>query len=122
MINIEIILINDYSKDNSLQIIEKIQKKDLRIIIINNKNNIGILYSRCIGVLKSRGNYILNLDHDDMFFDEDVYDKLYQSTENGNYDIISFMEVEGENHDIGIEDMKDCSCTYHPNNLIIILN
>ena len=119
MINIEIILINDYSKDNSLQIIEKIQKKDPRIIIINNKKNMGILYSRCIGVLKSRGNYILNLDHDDMFFDEDVFDKLYQSTEKGNYDIISFMEVEGENYYIGIKDMKDGSCTYHPNNLII---
>ena len=79
----------------------------------------GILYSRCIGVLKSRGNYILNLDHDDMFFDEDVFDKLYQSTEKGIYDIISFMEVDGDNYYIGIEDMKDGPCTYHPNNLII---
>ena len=61
----------------------------------------GILYSRCIGVLKSRGNYILNLDHDDMFFDEDVFDKLYQSTEKGIYDIISFMEVDGDNYYIG---------------------
>jgi len=119
MIDIEIILINDNSKDNSLEIIENIQKKDPRIILINNKKNMGILYSRCIGVLKSKGNYILNLDHDDMFFDEDVFDKLYQSTEKGIYDIISFMEVEGDNYYIGIENMKDGSCTYHPNNLII---
>jgi glycosyltransferase involved in cell wall biosynthesis len=119
MIDIEIILINDNSKDNSLEIIENIQKKDPRIILINNKKNMGILYSRCIGVLKSRGNYILNLDHDDMFFDEDVFDKLYQSTEKGIYDIISFMEVDGDNYYIGIEDMKDGPCTYHPNNLII---
>ena len=119
MIDIEIILINDNSKDNSIEIIENIQKKDPRIILINNKKNMGILYSRCIGVLKSRGNYILNLDHDDMFFDEDVFDKLYQSTEKGIYDIISFMEVDGDNYYIGIEDMKDGPCTYHPNNLII---
>jgi glycosyltransferase involved in cell wall biosynthesis len=119
MIDIEIILINDNSKDNSIEIIENIQKKDPRIILINNKKNMGILYSRCLGVLKSRGNFILNLDHDDMFFDEDVFDKLYKSTEKGIYDIISFMEVDGDNYYIGIEDMKDGPCTYHPNNLII---
>jgi glycosyltransferase involved in cell wall biosynthesis len=119
MIDIEIILINDNSKDNSIEIIENIQKKDPRIILINNKKNMGILYSRCLGVLKSKGNFILNLDHDDMFFDEDVFDKLYQSTEKGIYDIISFMEVDGDNYYIGIEDMKDGPCTYHPNNLII---
>ena len=67
----------------------------------------GILYSRSIGVLKSRGKYILNLDHDDMFFDEDVFDKIYQSAERGYFDIIN------------IKDMKDGICTNHPNNLII---
>jgi glycosyltransferase involved in cell wall biosynthesis len=79
----------------------------------------GILYSRCIGVLKSKGNYVLSLDHDDMFFDEDVFDKLYQSTGKGNYDIISFMEVEGENYYINIEDMRDGVCTHHPKDLVI---
>ena len=119
MIDIEIILINDFSKDNSSQIIEKIQEQDPRIIIINNKKNMGILYSRSIGVLKSRGKYILNLDHDDMFFDEDVFDKIYQSAERGYFDIISFMEVEGNDYYINIKDMKDGICTNHPNNLII---
>ena len=119
MIDIEIILINDFSKDNSSQIIEKIQEQDPRIIIINNKKNMGILYSRSIGVLKSRGKYILNLDHDDMFFDEDVFDKIYQSAERGYFDIISFMEVQGDDYYINIKDMKDGICTNHPNNLII---
>jgi glycosyltransferase involved in cell wall biosynthesis len=119
MIDIEIILINDFSKDNSSQIIEKIQEQDPRIIIMNNKKNMGILYSRSLGVLKSRGKYILNLDHDDMFFDEDVFDKIYQSSERGYYDIISFMEVQGDDYYINIKDMKDGICTNHPNNLII---
>ena len=43
MIDIEIILINDNSKDNSLEIIENIQKKDPRIIVINNKKNMGYI-------------------------------------------------------------------------------
>ena len=41
MIDIEIILIDDNSKDNSLKIIENIKKKDPRIKIINNRINMG---------------------------------------------------------------------------------
>lgn len=119
MSEIEIILVNDYSQDNSSRIIEKIKKQDSRIKIINNYKNMGILYSRCLGVLKSKGKYILNLDHDDMFFDEDVFDKLYESTENGSYDIISFMEVQGNNYSLNIKEMKDGVCTNHFDNLII---
>jgi len=91
MKDIEIILIDDFSKDNSSQIIKEIHKNDQRVLIINNNKNMGILYSRCIGVLKSRGNYLLNLDHDDMFFDEDVFDILYQSTEKSKYDITLYI-------------------------------
>ena len=119
MLEIEIILVNDFSQDNSSKIIEEIQKKDNRIKILNNYRNMGILYSRSVGVLLSKGKYILNLDQDDMFFDEDVFEKLYESAEEGKYDIISFMEVEGNNYNISIYDMKDRGCTYHSNNLII---
>ena len=119
MKDIEIILIDDFSKDNSSQIIKEIHKNDPRILIINNNKNMGILYSRCIGVLKSRGNYLLNLDHDDMFFDEDVFEILYQSTEKNKYDIISFMEVEGGDYRNKIEYMEDGFCTHHPNKFIV---
>ena len=119
MLEIEIILVNDFSQDNTSKIINNIQKKDQRIKIINKTRNMGILHSRCIGVLLSKGKYILNLDHDDMFFDEDVFDILYGSAEEGKYDIISFMEVEGNNYNIKVNDMKDGICTHHPNNLII---
>ena len=93
--DIEIILINDYSNDNNitLQIIEKLKKEDPRIVIINNHKNMGILYSRCIGVLQSKGEYIMNLDHDDFIFDEDVFDTTYKSAKMGNFDIISFTYV-----------------------------
>ena len=71
MTDIEIILVNDFSKDNSLKIIEEIKKEDPRIKIINNYKNMGILYSRCIAVLKAKGEYILNLYQDNFFLMKD---------------------------------------------------
>ena len=68
MLDIEIILVNDASTDNSVKVIEELQKEDPRIKLINNEKNMGILYSRCVGVLEAKGKYIVNLDHDDFFF------------------------------------------------------
>ena len=58
MTQFEIILINDFSSDNTSYIVEKLQKNDHRIKIINNIRNMGTLYFRCIGALASRGEYI----------------------------------------------------------------
>ena len=74
---IEILLINDYSSDNTSKIIEKAYKYDPRIKIINNNKNMGALYSRSIAALMSKGEYIFGLDNDDMYFYYDVFDYIY---------------------------------------------
>ena len=51
--------------DNSRKLIKKLMKKDKRIIYINNKDNKGSFYSRNVGVLFSKGEYILINDPDD---------------------------------------------------------
>ena len=87
---IEIILVNDFSSDNSLKFIKNLQSSDPRIIIINNKRNMGTLYSRSIGALKAKGKYIFSLDNDDLFFNDDVFDTVYKNAKIGNYDIVKF--------------------------------
>ena len=87
MTHIEIILINDFSSDNTSYIIENLQKNDHRIKIINNLRNMGTLYSRCIGVLASQGEYIFNLDNDDMYFSHNLFDSIYKIGKNENLDI-----------------------------------
>ena len=52
--NLEIILINYFSNDATLSIIEQLEKEDQRIKVINNKKNMGILYSRSIGALAAK--------------------------------------------------------------------
>ena len=91
--DIEIILVDDKSTDDTLTIVEKIQKEDKRIKVIKNQNNMGILYSRSIGVLSAKGKYIFSLDNDDIFLDKDVFDKITFIAENGNFDIVEFKAI-----------------------------
>ena len=119
MTDIEIIMINDFSGDNTLKILEELKKEDPRIKIINNDKNMGILYSRSIGVLQAKGEYIIPLDQDDFFFDEGLFDALYEEIEEGDFDIVSFMDLEIKDYNVDIIDMKDGPCTHHPDNLIV---
>ena len=88
--DIEIILVDDFSTDNSLSIIEELQKEDPRIKILKNNKNMGILYSRSVGALSSKGKYIFSLDDDDLFLDFDVFSTITNIAEEGNFDVVEF--------------------------------
>ena len=118
-LDIEIILVNDVSTDNTLKIAEELQNEDPRIEIINNVKNMGTLYSRCIGVLNAKGKYIVPLDHDDFFFDKEVFEVIYEEAEKTKFDIISFMDIEIKNLYGNINEMRDGSTTHQPDGLII---
>ena len=119
MEEIEIILINDFSTDNSSKIIEEMQKEDPRIKIINNKKNMGILYSRCIGVLKGEGKYIINLNNNDFFLDNYIFDLTYFEAENGNFDIISFIPVLIKKYHADITEMSDGGLQNYTDNFTV---
>ena len=56
--DIEIIVVDDLSTDNSSTYVRKFQVEDPRIILLENKENMGTLYSKSIGVLYARGEYL----------------------------------------------------------------
>ena len=118
---LEIILVNDYSTDDTLSIILEIQREDQRIKIINNKKNMGILYSRCIGVLASKSKYIFPLDNDDMFLDKDVFQTIVNIAEAGKFDIVEFKAVRTVNGDLDILKNRKYDAAYcnHPSGLIL---
>lgn len=64
-VDIEIIVINDCSSDNTLQILKSYN--DDRIVVLNNEHNCGVAKSRNKGVNAARGKYIAFLDADDFW-------------------------------------------------------
>ena len=91
--DIEIILIDDCSTDNSISIIENYMKEDPRIKLIKNKNNRKILYSKSIGALNAKGKYIFPFDQDDILIRDDVFDLIYYEAENNNLDLVQFRDI-----------------------------
>jgi len=92
--NLEIILIDDGSKDNSGKIADNFDKKDSRIKVIHKENG-GLSSARNIGIENASGEYIGFVDSDD-YIKEDMFEVLsnliikYKS----DISIVSFYEIE----------------------------
>ncbi|WP_413307858.1 glycosyltransferase [Bacillus sp. 1P10SD] len=83
--NLEIILIDDGSNDNSLKISEEFAFKDRRIKVITQKNQ-GVSAARNTGIDASTGNYIAFVDSDDYIHPE-MYERLYSLLKKNNADV-----------------------------------
>lgn len=86
--DIEIIIVNDVSPDNSQEIIDEYKNKySQKIIPFINETNRGLGYSRNFGISKARGEYIGFVDSDD-WVDARMFERLYSSAKKGDYDIV----------------------------------
>ena len=83
---IEVIVVNDGSTDNTQNIIEKLSKEDNRIILINKKNG-GLASARNAGVNISRGEYIHHLDGDD-WMEPRACEDMYSFAKERDLDIV----------------------------------
>lgn len=83
--NLEIILVNDGSTDNSKDICESYAKIDKRIKVINKENG-GVSSARNYGLALAKGEYISFVDSDDFLF-EDMIETLVNDIQNTNAEI-----------------------------------
>ena len=84
--NLEIIIVNDGSKDNSLSIIKEFKNQDKRIIVVDKKNG-GLSSARNAGIKIASGEYILNVDSDD-WIEPNTCETLIKTAIDNDADIV----------------------------------
>ena len=88
--NIEILIIDDCSTDNSTETINEFQKEDPRIVLFSHEMNEGPIKSRADGVRLAKGTYINIVDGDDALAHKDILKHALYVAQKGNLDIIEF--------------------------------
>lgn len=86
--NIEVICIDDGSTDKTLEILEFLEKKDSRLVIVK-QEHLGVSAARNKGLDIARGKYISFVDSDD-FIQWNSYEILVQVAERENLDLVIF--------------------------------
>ncbi|CEH35588.1 glycosyltransferase family 2 protein [Romboutsia lituseburensis] len=74
--NLEIILVDDASKDSSREIIKQYQQKDERIKAILLDKNVGVADARNKGIEKAKGKYIAFVDSDDIWLETKIEEQI----------------------------------------------
>lgn len=87
--NIEIIIYDDGSSDNSLDIISLYEQKDSRIRAFKHKTNQSLLVTRLDAMEKTKGKYVLFVDGDD-YISINTCEELKKQLEMKNVDILEF--------------------------------
>ena len=85
--DLEIILLNDGSTDNSLEILNKLKNKNDNIIKIIDQKNMGVAKTRNKGIDIANGEYIMFIDQDD-WIDDDYCKTLYRAAVESNVDVV----------------------------------
>lgn len=84
--NIEIIILNDGSKDQSLPVCEEFRQKDPRILLVD-KANSGVSDTRNLGLKLASGKYVEFVDSDD-YLDPDFTERLVSAAEENEADFV----------------------------------
>ena len=97
--NIELIVINDCSKDGTVELVKNIESRDSRVRLISNMKNEGVSYTRKHGLEEAKGSWIAILDSDDAWMPEKLEKQIARQKET-NADLLftgsTFMNSSGQ--------------------------
>lgn len=95
--NLEIICVNDGSKDSSREILEHYADKDSRIIVIDQENQ-GLSGARNTGLLQTTGKYVMFVDSDD-WIELETCEEAVMAAEKHSADLILWSYVREFEHE-----------------------
>lgn len=82
----ELIAIDDASSDDSYSVLKEYERRDKRLIVMQNKQCLGAAYTRNRGLHIARGEYIIFLDADD-FFEIDFFEQMVTAIKSAKADV-----------------------------------
>lgn len=85
--DIEILLLNDGSKDGSLAVLNELKMRFPSVIRVVDQTNSGVAKTRNKGITLATGVYTIFIDQDD-YIDSDYIRTFYNAAEQGHYDIV----------------------------------
>ena len=101
--NLEILVVNDGSTDNTLKLCKKYKDKRIRIITTDNK---GLSLSRNVGLDEAKGEYLYFVDVDD-FIELDTIDYLYNLIKKYNAKMATCDVLEIYNYDFKVKKKRE---------------
>jgi glycosyltransferase involved in cell wall biosynthesis len=132
--NLEIIITDDCSTDNSLQIIENLAKIDNRIIVIKNRENLKLIKTLNNMIDMAHGKYIARMDGDDISLPERIEKQTAFMESHPKYAVCgtNAWHINSKGYIIGksnlpsgskeIEQSKFCLCPFYHSSVIIKTN
>lgn len=87
--NIEVVVVNDGSKDHSLEICNSIAREDSRVKVISQTNG-GSAKARRVGIANTTGEYVMFVDVDDFFCCKDAIEIVAGYLEQRDVDVLEF--------------------------------
>ncbi len=97
--DVELLVVDDYSQDRTVKLVENIMARDNRVRLIYNKENSGVSYTRKHGLEEAKGAWIAILDSDDIWAPEKL-EKQIILQKKMNADLLftgsAFMDSDGQ--------------------------
>ncbi len=101
--NWELLIVDDCSLDNTLDIVKKIQITDKRIRLFQNKDNSGAAVSRNVALKEAKGSWIAFLDSDDLWEPLKLERQIKFMEDNGYaFTYHEYIEIDEQSRELGV--------------------
>lgn len=98
--NFELLVVDDCSKDDSLQLIQQKAQSNDRIRVIAMEHNAGVANARNIGIKEAKGEYIALLDNDDLWTEDKLERQLALAQKGADIVYCSYDFIDEQNNSI----------------------